>query len=48
MKKLAIFEEVVRIMQEDSATKKDKAGADPATFRKRISEEMPDEDFFIS
>lgn len=36
MKKLAIFDEVATILQEDSSTKKDIAGADPALFRKRI------------
>lgn len=36
MKKLAIFDEVATILQEDSSTKKDIAGADPALFRERI------------
>ena len=42
MKKLAIFDEVVTILREDSSTKKDIAGADPALFRERISEDMPE------
>lgn len=32
MKKPAIFDEVATILQEDSSTKKDIAGADPSSF----------------
>ena len=45
MKKRAIFDAVVTILQEDSATKKDISGADPNPFRQRISEEMSEADF---
>lgn len=40
MKKLAIFDELATILQEDSSTKKDIAGADPALFRERIWREI--------
>lgn len=45
MKKSAIFDDVVSIMQQDSATKKDKTGADPVPFRQRITDDMAEEDF---
>ena len=45
MKKLEIFDAVVTILQEDSSTKKDIVGADPAHFREKISEDMPEADF---
>ena len=48
MKKLAIFDEVVTILREDSSTKKDIAGADPALFRERISEDMPEAEFLYT
>ena len=45
MEKLEIFDQVVKLMKEDSATKKDIQGANPALFRAQISEEMSDDDF---
>ncbi|MGT2784646.1 S41 family peptidase [Streptococcus merionis] len=45
MTKQAIFDQVVSLLQNDSATKKDLTGADPALFREKITEEMSDEDF---
>ena len=44
MRKTAIFEDVVSIMTQDSATKKDIDGADPTGFRECISD---DRTFFI-
>ncbi|WP_394405917.1 hypothetical protein [Streptococcus sp. 20-1249] len=43
--KLAIFEQVVKILKDDSSTKKDLSGGDVTHFRAEISEEMSDEDF---
>lgn len=45
MTKKEIFDEVVRIMCQDSATKKDLEGADPKRYRQQISEEMSSDDF---
>ena len=45
MRKTAIFEDVVSIMTQDSATKKDIAGADPTGFRECISDDMSEKDF---
>ena len=45
MRKTAIFEDVVSIMTQDSATKKDIAGADPTIFRECISDDMSEKDF---
>lgn len=45
MRKEEIFDQVVQIMREDSATKKDIVGADPRPFRERIFEEMAEADF---
>lgn len=46
MKKLELFDAVVTILREDSSTKKDRVGADPERFRQRISEDMPEAEFF--
>ena len=46
MKKLELFDAVVTILQEDSSTKKDRVGADPERFRQRISDDMPEAEFF--
>ncbi|KHD44804.1 S41 family peptidase [Streptococcus hongkongensis] len=46
MKKIDLFNEVVRIMAEDSSTMKDIKGTDPEQFRGNISEAMPEEDFY--
>ena len=48
MKKLEVFDSVVTILREDSSTKKDIAGADPALFRERISEDMPEAEFLYT
>ena len=48
MKKLELFAAVVTILQEDSSTKKEIAGADPALFRERISEDMPEAEFLYN
>ena len=48
MKKLELFAAVVTILQEDSSTKKEIAGADPALFRERISEDMPEAEFLYT
>ena len=45
MTKSEIFDDVVSIMKNDSATCRDIAGADPAPFRERISEDMSSGDF---
>lgn len=45
MRKTAIFEDVVSIMTQDSATKKDIVGADPTDFRECISDDMSEKDF---
>ena len=45
MRKTAIFEDVVSIMTQDSATKKDIVGADPTGFRECISDDMSEKDF---
>lgn len=45
MDKLDIFDSIVTILREDSSTKKDLQGADPARFREQISEEMSDSAF---
>lgn len=47
MKKLEIFEDVVAVMREDSSSCKDKKGADPAGYRKKIKEDMPDMEFLF-
>lgn len=46
MTKTEIFEEIVTIMADDSATKKDIAGANPDSYRQKIRDEMTDEDFY--
>lgn len=46
MEKIDIFNEVVRIMAEDSSTMKDIKGANPEEFRKRLTEDMSEEDFY--
>ena len=48
MGKLEIFDEIVRIMHEDSSSCKDKQGADPADFRAHISESMDKKDFLFT
>ena len=45
MKKREIFEDIVKIMHEDSASCKDTQGADPTPYIERISEDMDDNDF---
>lgn len=45
MTRFEIFDEVVDIMANDSATCKDITGADPTPFRAGITEEMSDADF---
>lgn len=45
MKKQEIFEDIVKIMHEDSASCKDTQGADPAPYIEQISEDMDDNDF---
>lgn len=45
MKKVDIFDQVVDMVREDSATKKDYLGADPAPYRDQITEDMSDRDF---
>jgi len=47
MNKLEIFEDVVKIMREDSSSCKDKKGADPSGYRVKITEDMPDMDFLF-
>lgn len=48
MTKIEIFEQVVAMMKQDSSTKKDLKGADPDMYRRQITNEMKDEDFFLS
>lgn len=45
MKKIEIFDDIVSIMQNDSATIKDIKGADPLKYRDRISEDMNNKEF---
>ncbi|WP_162011857.1 hypothetical protein [Streptococcus sp. S784/96/1] len=45
MQKIDIFDQVVLTVQNDSSAKKDKIGASPLSFRKQISEAMPDDNF---
>lgn len=45
MKKQEIFEDVIKIMHEDSASCKDTQGADPTPYIEQISEDMDDNDF---
>lgn len=45
MRKRDIFDQVVDLVREDSATKKDYIGADPAPYRELIREDMSDRDF---
>lgn len=45
MTQLEIFDTIVGIMQEDSATKKDKKGANPTPFREQLLTDLPKEDF---
>lgn len=40
MKKQEIFEDIVKIMHEDSASCKDTQGADPAPYIEQIREDM--------
>lgn len=40
MKKQEIFEDIIKIMHEDSASCKDTQGADPAPYIEQISEGM--------
>ena len=47
MNKLEIFEDVVAVMREDSSSCKDKKGADPSEYRKKIREDMPDIEFLF-
>ena len=45
MKKIEIFEDIIKIMNEDSSTCKDVKGADPKFYMNKIDETMRDEDF---
>lgn len=45
MTQLEIFDTIVGIMQEDSATKKDKKGANLTPFREQLLTDLPKEDF---
>lgn len=45
MTKLEIFQDIVKVMKEDSASCKDKMGANPNTYVEKIKEDMPDMDF---
>lgn len=45
MTKCEIFDQVADLVREDSATKKDYAGADPTIYRQQITEGMSDQDF---
>lgn len=45
MRKRDIFDQVVNLVREDSATKKDYTGADPAPYRDQITEDISDRDF---
>lgn len=45
MTKQEIFDQVVELVREDSATKKDYLGADPTPYREQIREDMSDRDF---
>lgn len=47
MSKIAIFEQVVDLVCEHSATKKDYPGADPTPYREQIREDMSDRDFVL-
>lgn len=48
MGKLEIFEDIVKIMHEDSASCKDKQGANPEVFKARIAEEMDKKEFALT
>ncbi len=45
MTKVEIFQDIVKIMKEDSASCKDKLGADSYTYMEKIKEDMSDMDF---
>ena len=45
MNKIEIFEDIVKIMKEDSSTCRDIKGADPKPYLEKISETMNDEEF---
>lgn len=45
MTKREIFQDIVKIMKEDSASCKDKCGAAPDIYSERITEDMEDKDF---
>lgn len=47
MNKSEIFEDIVAVMREDSASCKDKMGAEPSEYRKKITEEMTDMEFLF-
>lgn len=46
MKKIDIFKEIIRIMTNDSSTKKDIKGKNPDLFLNEINEEMFDDEFY--
>lgn len=48
MGKLEIFEDIVKIMHEDSASCKDIVGANPDIYRAKISEDMGEKDFLFT
>lgn len=45
MTKLEIFQDIVKVMNEDSASCKDRPGANPDAYMDKIQEDMADMDF---